>query len=222
MPTAQQDRLVLGARALAAAQHMQLLFVCHSELRAALYGKFACARARHLCVPWRQLPALDLPAAAILALLLGRDAPLQVIALEVGGTGLHRHCCVASQQQQQQQAVALCERRVVIDEVCRVRLELEATGSLLQHKQHASPVAAAAAAATVTAVQWSAAYAEVQRRQDEGLAEAQVHTHYDVTTSLVVHAMLYFCTLVVSHNSSGRVSAIFCEPPTARCCSGAR
>eukprot|EP00953_Heterococcus_sp_UTEX-ZZ885_P023224 12775-Heterococcus_DN1.PRE.1 len=175
MPSAQQDRLVLGARALAAAQHMQLLFVCHSELRAALYGKFACARARHLCIPWRQLPALDLPAASILQLLLGRDAPLlqvQVDALEVGGTGHHRHCCVASQQQQQQQAVALCERRAVIDEVCRVRLELEATGSLLQHKQHASsPVAAAAA--SVTVVQWSAAYAEVQRRQDEGLAEAQ-------------------------------------------------
>jgi hypothetical protein len=168
---------------------MQLLFMCHSELRAALYGKFACARARHLCISWRQLPALDLPSAAILALLLGRDAPLQVDALEVGGTGHHRHCCVASQQQQQQQAVALCERRAVIDEVCRVRLELEATGSLLQHKQHASsPVAAAAA--SVTVVQWSAAYAEVQRRQDEGLAEAQV-LYTTVLLPLVNHAMVH-------------------------------
>jgi hypothetical protein len=194
--TPQQDRLVLGARALAAAQHMQLLFVCHSELRAALYGKFACARARHLCIPWRQLPALDLPAAAILALLLGRDWPqaqVQIVEhaeVAVAGTGHghHSRCCASLQQQQRQRqslavataggccaqhggaAALVCERRAVIDEVSRVRLELEATGSLVPHKQPTAAVAAAAAA-----LQWSAAYAELQRRQDEGLAEAQVY-----------------------------------------------
>jgi hypothetical protein len=229
MPTAQQDRLVLGARALAAAQHMQLLFVCHSELRAALYGKFACARARHLCVPWRQLPALDLPAAAILALLLGRDAPLLLqvqvderAGVAVSATGHHRHCCVRyqQQQQQQQQAVALCERRAVIVEVCRVRLELEATGSLLQHKQHASPVATAAA--TVTAAQWSAAYAEVQRRQDEGLAEAQVHTNCNVTSATCYYCIAALLTLVTSCNSSDRASAILSEAPIVCYCSSVR